>query len=380
MFADAATGAHSPALVSQGKIAAVIAAKPAERRQMLEEAAGIAGLHVRRKDAEQKLRAAETNLTRLDELLADMEVRASALRRQARAAERYRQLSEQIRVAEARLIFARWRDAAAAAEAAKKEALAAEAAVNEAGEAQRGAAAWQNEAAKALGDARSTAQTSREQATALSHRLASLRSERVALEKRLTELAQQRGTLARDRSREDTLAVDAAEALARLAEEDKRLSAELSSAETRRTVLEADVVTAERTARRPGRRAGRCPRRACRARLRPSATGARPSRGRPPRARSRGARRRCCLRRRSCRRPAGAYYRRSRDRRRCRRARRSRSLPRCRRRRARPRRKRRLRRPRCAHGPRSGGARPFEGARSRGQEQGACPGPCRARL
>ena len=57
MFADAATGAHSPALVSQGKIAAVIAAKPAERRQMLEEAAGISGLHVRRKDAEHKLRA-----------------------------------------------------------------------------------------------------------------------------------------------------------------------------------------------------------------------------------------------------------------------------------------------------------------------------------
>ena len=59
MFADAATGAHSPALVSQGRIAAVIAAKPQERRQMLEEAAGIAGLHVRRKDAEQKLRATE---------------------------------------------------------------------------------------------------------------------------------------------------------------------------------------------------------------------------------------------------------------------------------------------------------------------------------
>ena len=62
MFADAATGAHSPALVSQGKISAVIAAKPTERRLMLEEAAGIAGLHVRRKDAEQKLRAAEANL------------------------------------------------------------------------------------------------------------------------------------------------------------------------------------------------------------------------------------------------------------------------------------------------------------------------------
>ena len=125
LFADAATGAHSPALVSQGKISAVIAAKPTERRMMLEEAAGIAGLHVRRKDAEQKLRAAEANLVRLGELLADMEQRAAALRRQARAAERYRKLSDQIRLAEARLIFARWREAAQAAEAAKREAVAA---------------------------------------------------------------------------------------------------------------------------------------------------------------------------------------------------------------------------------------------------------------
>ena len=62
LFADAATGAHSPALVSQGKIGAVIAAKPVERRQLLEEAAGISGLHARRKDAEQKLRATEANL------------------------------------------------------------------------------------------------------------------------------------------------------------------------------------------------------------------------------------------------------------------------------------------------------------------------------
>ena len=67
LFADAATGAHSPALVSQGRISAVIAARPAERRAMLEEAAGIAGLHVRRRDAEQKLRATEANLAKLDE-------------------------------------------------------------------------------------------------------------------------------------------------------------------------------------------------------------------------------------------------------------------------------------------------------------------------
>src|SRR5687767_6865432 len=78
VFADAATGAHSPALVSQGKISQVISAKPTERRLMLEEAAGISGLHVRRKDAEQKLRAAEANLIRIDEMLADMEQRGAA--------------------------------------------------------------------------------------------------------------------------------------------------------------------------------------------------------------------------------------------------------------------------------------------------------------
>ncbi|MDM3839963.1 hypothetical protein, partial [Proteus mirabilis] len=86
----------------QNRIGAVIAAKPTERRAMLEEAAGIAGLHVRRRDAEGKLRATEANLARLDELIAEQDVRAAALRRQARQAARYRALSEQIRVAEAR--------------------------------------------------------------------------------------------------------------------------------------------------------------------------------------------------------------------------------------------------------------------------------------
>jgi len=124
VFADSATGAHSPALVSQGRIGAIIQAKPGARREMLEEAAGIAGLHVRRKDAEQRLRATEANLTRLDEVIGDQEARAAALKRQARQAERYRELSDRIRVAEARMIFARWRDAATAADAAKKDAAA----------------------------------------------------------------------------------------------------------------------------------------------------------------------------------------------------------------------------------------------------------------
>ena len=96
VFADAATGAHSPALVSQGRIAAVIAAKPAERRMMLEEAAGIAGLHVRRRDAEQKLRATEANLARLEDMLAGLESQIGTLRRQASAWPRSRRSSKRL--------------------------------------------------------------------------------------------------------------------------------------------------------------------------------------------------------------------------------------------------------------------------------------------
>jgi len=249
LFADAATGAHSPALVSQGKIAAVIAAKPTERRQMLEEAAGIAGLHVRRKDAEQRLRATEANLARLDELLADMEGRVAALRRQARAAERYRALSAEIRVAEARLIFARWREAAEAADKAKAEAKAAEEAVAKAAEAQRAAAAWQTEAVAVLADRRSAATAARDAATALGHERASLENERAQLLRRIDELARQRETLERDREREGSLANDAAEALGRLAEEDGILVRRIAEAESKRGALEARTAEAEIAAR-----------------------------------------------------------------------------------------------------------------------------------
>ena len=153
-FADAATGAHSPALVSQGKIAQVIAAKPQERRMMLEEAAGIAGLHVRRKDAESKLRQTETNLARLEDLMAGLDSQIASLRRQAKQAERYKKLSDEIKSAEARLVFARWRDAAAAAEAAKKAAGEAETRVAQAQAAADGAQKAQRAAAEALAEAR----------------------------------------------------------------------------------------------------------------------------------------------------------------------------------------------------------------------------------
>ncbi len=249
IFADAATGAHSPALVSQGKISAVISAKPTDRRAMLEEAAGISGLHVRRKDAEQKLRATETNLGKLNDVLDDMEQRTGALRRQARAAERYRKLSTDIRIAEGRLIFARWRDAAMAADAAKAEAQTAEDAVQKAAEAQRAAAAYQARAVAKLAELRRAAVTTREQANEAGHRLASLRAERSALDRRMAELAAQTVQLAADHEREGQLARDAVEALARLAEEAQALEARIVAAEQSRPALGERLARAEAATR-----------------------------------------------------------------------------------------------------------------------------------
>ena len=99
LFADSATGAHSPAIVGQGRISAIIAAKPAERRMLLEEAAGIAGLHVRRREAEIRLRAAEANVARLDDVVVGLEAQATALRRQAQGC---RAVSRHLRPAEGR--------------------------------------------------------------------------------------------------------------------------------------------------------------------------------------------------------------------------------------------------------------------------------------
>ncbi len=249
LFADAATGAHSPALVSQGKISAVIAAKPTERRLLLEEAAGISGLHVRRKDAEQKLRATEANLIRLDEILADMELRGAALKRQARAAERYRKLSDQIRIAEGRLIFARWREAAEAAQAARAEAETAGQAVARAAEAQRAAAAWQTQAATDLADKRRAAEAAREKASELGHKLAALRAERDGVRRRIAELDERRRTLAADQKREEALREDAAAAIARLDEELAAIAARLEQAEKSRGTIDVRTVQHEDEAR-----------------------------------------------------------------------------------------------------------------------------------
>jgi chromosome segregation protein len=249
LFADAATGAHSPALVSQGRIAAVIAAKPQQRREMLEEAAGIAGLHVRRREAEIRLRATEANLEKIDEMLGEMEVRGNALRRQARAAERYRTLSTEIGLAEARALFGRWREAAAAAEQARSKAALAEQAVAQAGEAQRAAAAYVGGATTALAEARAAADVAREQAGAARHKLETLRAEDERVERRLEELSRAVAMLARDRAREDALAIDAAAALKALDEEDKALGVAIARATAEQAGNDAGLALAERKVR-----------------------------------------------------------------------------------------------------------------------------------
>ncbi|WP_379546107.1 AAA family ATPase [Qipengyuania sp. DSG2-2] len=248
-FADAATGAHSPALVSQGKIAQVIAAKPAQRRQMLEEAAGIAGLHVRRRDAESKLRQTEANLARLEDLMAGLDTQIASLRRQAKQAERYKKLSDQIAVAEGRVLFARWRDAAAAAEAATAQAREADAQVAALKTAADAAQKDQRAAAEALAEARDELADRRDDATAHGHRMAALTTQLEAAEQRLADLDRQRERLEEDRGEADRLTRDAAEALARLEKELGAGEKALADDEARRPALAAKLDDTERAGR-----------------------------------------------------------------------------------------------------------------------------------
>ena len=111
LFADASTGAHSPALVRQGQISELINARPVARRRILEEAAGISGLYARRHEAELKLKASEANLARVDDVLEQLTGQLGALSRQARQAARYREIGAMLRQAEAVLLYLRWREA-----------------------------------------------------------------------------------------------------------------------------------------------------------------------------------------------------------------------------------------------------------------------------
>ena len=111
LFADASTGSHSPALVRQGQIAELINAKPKSRRRILEEAAGISGLYQRRHEAELKLNASETNLSRVEDVLEQLNNQLTTLARQAKQAIRYRDMNEQLRKFEGILLYGLWKEA-----------------------------------------------------------------------------------------------------------------------------------------------------------------------------------------------------------------------------------------------------------------------------
>ena len=108
LFADLSTGAHSPSLISQGRVGALINAKPIDRRSVLEEAAGISGLHSRRHEAELKLKGAENNLQRVKDLMKQLNTQINNLKKQAEQAETYRSISSEISKLEGIVLFLKW--------------------------------------------------------------------------------------------------------------------------------------------------------------------------------------------------------------------------------------------------------------------------------
>ncbi|RDC72862.1 chromosome segregation protein SMC [Rhodovulum sp. 12E13] len=231
LFADASTGAHSPALVRQGQISELINAKPKSRRRILEEAAGISGLYARRHEAELKLNGAEQNLSRVDDLLDSLNAQLAALARQAKQAQRYRAIGGDLRRAEGLLLYRRWAEArdAVTTTAAELADL-----VRRASEAERAARAA--EAAREEADGRMPALREEEAiAAAVLQRLEVERKDQqgearraeaaiAALEKRVAQLAH-------DREREAGLNRDAGESLERLLAEGEELDAALEGHE-----------------------------------------------------------------------------------------------------------------------------------------------------
>jgi chromosome segregation protein len=245
LFADASTGSRSPALVHQGRIGEIIQARPDQRRRVLEEAAGISGLHARRHEAELRLKAAEHNLARVEDVIGQLATQVAALKTQARQAVRYRNISGQVRRTEALLFHLRWRGAGAE--------------VTEAGrahdEAVRIVAARTSEHAQAStrqAEVAASLPPLREveaKAAAALQRLImardNLEREETRAKERVGELERRLAQLAADLDRERTLAADAQAALTGLAEEETALKAEAQANATRLSGVNGRVEAAD---------------------------------------------------------------------------------------------------------------------------------------
>jgi chromosome segregation protein len=227
LFADASTGARSPSMVGQGRIGELIQAKPQARRQLLEEAAGISGLHSRRHEAELRLRAAETNLERLDDVTSELESQVESLKRQARQANRFKILSAEVRQAEATLLHLRW-SIAKSQEAEAESALAqATSRVAELAQAQMEAAKNQAIAAHKLPDLRETEAAAAAALQRLQIARTQVDEEADRLEKRRLELERRLAQLTADVEREERLIADNAGVMQRLLEEESELRSAL---------------------------------------------------------------------------------------------------------------------------------------------------------
>ncbi|MFC0409726.1 chromosome segregation SMC family protein [Roseomonas elaeocarpi] len=257
MFADLGSGSRSSGMVSQGKVAALIGAKPEERRQVLEEAAGIAGLRARRHEAELKLRQAETNLTRAEDLRAQLERQRDGLRRQAKQAARYRNLSGLTRDAEAEWLSLLAARTEAALIAARNDGARAQAALQAAeNEATRAAVAAHGAAnavaapREAEGLARALLERRRVEAENFSAEEARAREALEAAEARLAQVEQ-------DRAHAAGIAAEAEAAANRLAAEDAALVAELDALPDRLEAAEAAHAEARDALREAEREAER---------------------------------------------------------------------------------------------------------------------------
>jgi chromosome segregation protein len=225
LFADVSTGARSPALVRQGQIAEIINAKPQARRLILEEAAGITGLHTRRHEAELKLKAAEVNLTRLEDVTSQLESQLNSLKRQARQAQKYKLISAEIRKLEAAGLYVAWKEAV---ESAAKDAAALDESTRVLAENTRAA----SEKLRARDDLGEKLPALREQETiraAVLQRMAvernSLDEEERRVEGRRKELDQRLVQAVSDLTREHETLRDTEGVIARLVEENTGLKA-----------------------------------------------------------------------------------------------------------------------------------------------------------
>ena len=253
LFADTVTGANSPAMVSQGRVTAIINAKPQERRLILEESAGVSGLYVRRHEAELRLRAADNNLLRLEDLVGSMEDRLSALKKQARQAIRYKELSAQIRELEISVAYLEWRALVNKIEQAKAKFGTAESVVAERMATVTQLSKTQNAQAEELPALR---QKEAESAAALQAQkltLQRIEDQEKAIEEQLAETKQQLERLVEDRNHEQESLGENSSTLERLKEEKEKLQESALSEEDLpaekiaiKDQLEADVLTLEK--------------------------------------------------------------------------------------------------------------------------------------